>query len=434
MAGRIMAKREHGGSTFLDIEDGSGTIQIFLKKDVLGDKEYDFFLEVMDIGDFIEVNGTLFKTKQEEPTLQVEKYRILAKSLKPLPEKWHGLQDTEERYRKRYLDMIFNGQVKHKFKFRTRIIQILRDLLNKNGFLEVETPILQTLAGGANARPFKTHLNTLDLDVYLRVAPELFLKRFLVGGLERVFEFGKNFRNEGMDKDHNPEFSALEFYVAYKDYEWLMAFTEGMLEDLVTKLFGSTKVVYAGGEIDFKKPYKLVTFNEILKKYSGMDYGEADEEDLARKAKDLEITIEKAMTKGNIADEIYKKIARPKIIEPTFVINHPLDISPLSKRLEKDPDHVARFQLLVAGNEIINAFSELNDPIDQRERFEQQMAAAKKGNQETHPYDEDFIEALEYGMPPAAGWGLGLDRLIAILTDSHSVREVISFPLMKPKD
>lgn len=433
LAGRIMARREHGGSAFLDLEDNSGRIQLFFKKDILGDDDYQFFLNTVDIGDFLEVRGTSFKTKKDERTLEVLDYKILAKSLLPLPEKWHGLQDVEERYRKRYLDLIFNPELKGKFEKRSRIVQELRDFMNANDFLEVETPTLQLVAGGANAQPFKTHLSILNLDVYLRIAPELFLKRLLVGGFERVFEFSRNFRNEGMDRDHNPEFSELEFYAAYKDYQWLMDFTEKMFETLVKKLFHGTEVKYKEYKIDFKGPYQRKKFNDLLKEYSGLDYDTASEKDLVKKAQELDIKIEKAMTKGNVADEIYKKVARPHIIQPTFVIDHPVDISPLSKTLEGNPGHVARMQLLVAGHELINAYSELNDPIAQKERFEEQLKAAKKGNQEAHPYDEDYIEALEYGMPPAAGWGLGIDRLVAILTDSHSIREIILFPLMKPK-
>ncbi len=453
LAGRVMAKREHGGSTFLDINDGSAQIQLFFKRDALGNKEYDFFLETVDIGDFIEAGGTLFKTKQEERTLEVHAYKLLAKSLLPLPEKWHGLQDMEERYRKRYLDLIFNPEVKAKLEDRSKIIEHLRQYLINNGFLEVETPILQTLYGGASAKPFKTHLDTLDLPLYLRIAPELYLKRLLVGGFEKVFEIGRNFRNEGMSREHNPEFTMLEFYAAYWDYEKAMEFVESMLEHIVDKKFGlnpvlagsaehlggqnvnvlgGTKIEYQGKEIHFVKPYPRITFNDLFKKYSGLDYDSADENDLKEKAKELGIKIEKNMTKGNLGDEIYKKVARPHITQPTFVINHPLGISPLAKKIGNDPAHAARFQLIVGGMEIVNAFSELNDPIDQRQRFEAQEKVAKKGNEEAQRLDEDYLEAMEYGMPPAAGVGLGIDRLVALLTDSHSVREVILFPLMKP--
>ncbi len=432
LVGRIMARRDHGGSTFLDVQDATGRIQSYFKKDKLGDRDYEFFLETVDIGDFVEVQGTPFRTKQNEPTLEVEKYRLLSKSLLPLPEKWHGLKDIEERLRKPYLDMIFNPEVGERFKLRTEIIRELRRFLDGRGFLEVETPVLQTIAGGALARPFKTKINALEMDVYLRVAPELFLKRLLIGGFEQVYEIGKNFRNEGIDRDHNPEFTELEFYAAYKDYEWLMKFTEELFEQVAAKIFGGSQIKYKDQVIDFKGPYRRVTFNDLLKKYSGLDYDETDQETLAKKAKALDVQIEKTMTKGNIADEIYKKVARPDMVQPTFVINHPLDISPLAKRLEKDPEHAARVQLVVGGHELTNCFSELNDPIDQRERFEAQRKAAKKGNVEAHPYDEDYIKALEYGLPPSAGFGLGVDRLVTILTDSHSIREVILFPLMKP--
>ncbi len=425
LAGRVMAYREHGASCFLDLEDATGRIQLYLKKDVVGDFDYDLFLKTIDIGDWLEVSGFLMKTKKEEKTLEVEKYRLLAKALLPLPEKWHGLQDVEERYRKRYLDFIFNPEVRKKIETRTLVIKEIRRILDSHNFLEVETPILQTLAGGANAQPFQTHLNTLNLDLFLRIAPELFLKRLLVGGFERVYEFAKNFRNEGMDRDHNPEFTMLEFYAAYWDYEKMMTFLEKMLEELGGKI---------SSLINFKGPYPRITFNDLFQKYIGINYDEADEETLIKKAKELEIKIEKTMTKGNVADEIYKKVARPKITEPTFIINHPLEISPLSKKIEKDPEHVARFQLVAGGTEIMNGFSELNDPLDQRERFEEQEKTAKKGNKEAHRFDQDFVEALEYGMPPAAGVGVGIDRLTALLTGSHSVREVIAFPLMKPRE
>ena len=425
LAGRVMAYREHGASCFLDLEDATGRIQLYLKKDVVGDFDYDLFLKTIDIGDWLEVSGFLMKTKKEEKTLEVEKYCLLAKALLPLPEKWHGLQDVEERYRKRYLDFIFNPEVRKKIETRTLVIKEIRRILDSHNFLEVETPILQTLAGGANAQPFQTHLNTLNLDLFLRIAPELFLKRLLVGGFERVYEFAKNFRNEGMDRDHNPEFTMLEFYAAYWDYEKMMTFLEKMLEELGGKI---------SSLINFKGPYPRITFNDLFQKYIGINYDEADEETLIKKAKELEIKIEKTMTKGNVADEIYKKVARPKITEPTFIINHPLEISPLSKKIEKDPEHVARFQLVAGGTEIMNGFSELNDPLDQRERFEEQEKTAKKGNKEAHRFDQDFVEALEYGMPPAAGVGVGIDRLTALLTGSHSVREVIAFPLMKPRE
>lgn len=433
LTGRVLALREHGGSTFADLNDGSAKIQLILKEDVVGKEEYRFFLEVVDVGDFVEAKGTLFETKRGEKTLEVLIYKMLAKSLLPLPEKWHGLQDIEERYRKRYLDLMFTPGLKEKFIIRTKIIQELRHFMNRHDFMEVETPTLQLMAGGAMARPFKTHLHTLDLDLNLRIAPELFLKRLLVAGFERVYEFSRNFRNEGMDRDHNPEFSELEFYAAYQDYNWLMEFTEKMFESVVTQIFGDTCVKYKNHVLNFKGPYPRIKFNDLLKKYSDLDYDETDEKQLAEKAEKLGVEVNKTMTKGNLADEIYKKVALPEIIQPTFVIDHPIEISALAKPIEGNPDHAARFQLLVCGREVINAYSELNDPAVQRERFETQRKIAKKGNEEAHPFDEDYLEALEYGMPPAAGWGLGIDRLVALLTDSHSIREIILFPLMRPK-
>lgn len=429
VVGRLMSIREHGGSAFADLKDGSGKIQIFFKKDVLGEKNFNFFIENFDIGDFIQATGIAFKTKRGEPTLEVKDFKILAKSLLPLPEKWHGLQDVEERYRKRYLDLLFNESVKEKFLLRSKIIEKIRGYFLKQKCIEVETPILQTIPGGALAKPFKTHLNTLDLDLYLRIAPELYLKRLLIGGFEKIFEMGRNFRNEGIDREHNPEFTMLEAYFAYRDYIWLMDFVENLFEYLVKEVFGKTKVKYKDDYIEFKKPYKRIEFNELLKKYTKLDYDKNSEKDFVKFAKEVGLKIEKGMTKANIADELFKKLIRSNIINPVFVINHPVDLSPLSKRLGEDMHHVARFQLLIGGFELVNAFSELNDPIDQKERFEEQ----KKLKGDVHPYDKEFIEALEYGMPPAAGMGLGIDRLIALLTNSHSLREVILFPTMKPK-
>lgn len=420
IAGRLLSKREHGGSFFSDIYDGTAKIQVYFKKDIIGEGEFNFLLDVIDIGDFIELEGKVFKTKKGEETLEVQKYRILAKSLLPLPEKWHGLQDIEERYRKRYLDLLFNEEIKEKFLLKSKIMELIRDFFMKNGFLEVETPILQPVAGGALAKPFKTRLNALNMDLYLRIAPELYLKRLLVGGFEKVFEIGKNFRNEGIDKDHNPEFTMLEAYAAYKDYEWLM--------DFVEKLF-----VYLKNELnlDFiKTPFKRLKFNDLLKEYAQLDYELNDKKEFRKRAEELRVEIHKKMTKANIADEIFKKVIRPKLIEPTFVIHHPLELSPLSKKIEGDENYVQRLQLVINGFELMNAFSELNDPIDQKERFEEQ---SKLKGEEVHPYDEDFLQALEYGMPPAAGLGLGIDRLIVLITKSRSIREIILFPLLKER-
>lgn len=432
LVGRIIARREHGGAAFFDIFDGSGTIQAYLKKDVIGEKDFQFILDTIDIGDFVELYGFLFKTKKAERTIEVEKYRLLVKSLLPLPEKWHGLTDVEERFRKRYLDFIFNDEVRKKFKTRTKIIQEVRNFLNSRDFMEVTTPTLQPLYGGASARPFKTHLNILDIDLFLRIAPELYLKRLLVGGFEAVFEFTTNFRNEGIDRDHNPEFSAVEFYAAYKDHEWAMQFTEDMFTNVLNNVIGRTKIEYQGKEIHFTRPYFRSTFSELFKQHLGLDLEYADSDSLKKKAEELGVKIEKTVDKTGLADEIFKKAIRPQLIEPTFVFEYPVELLPLAKRLE-NPGYVGAFQFYAGGLELIKAFTELNDPIDQRKRFEAQERLRAKGDQEAQRLDEDFIQALEYGMPPAAGWGLGLDRFVALLTNSHSLREVILFPLMKPR-
>ena len=431
LAGRIKSLREHGGSTFLHIEDGTGTIQAFFRKDRIGEKGYQFFLDNFDIGDFIEIRGTLFKTKREEKTIEASDFKILAKSLLPLPEKWHGLQDVEERFRKRYLDLIFNQEVKKKFELRSRIIKEIREFLEKDGFLEVETPILQPIYGGAKAKPFKTHLNALDLDLYLRIAPELYLKRLLVAGFEKIYEIGRCFRNEGMDRSHNPDFTMLEFYWAFADYKDMMKLTERMFEGLLKKLFGGLKTKYEGKEINFKTPWPRVEFSKLVRKHTKINLDEINTEALKKEAKKL--GLDPKGEKAEIADEIYKKICRPKIWNPCFIIHHPLGAFPLAKQNEKNPKQTANFQLVAADFELVNAFSELNDPIEQRKRFEEQEKIFKEGFDEAQRMDEDFIEALEYGMPPSAGFGMGIDRLVALLTDSHSLREAILFPTMRPK-
>lgn len=381
LTGRVRTIREHGGSTFLHFEDGAGVIQAYLKRDKLGRKKYELFSDNFDAGDIIECRGSLFKTKKGEKTIEAADCRMLVKSLLPLPEKWHGLQDIEERYRKRYLDLLMNPEIKEIFNKRAEIIKRIRDFLGKNDFVEVETPILQTVPGGAIARPFKTYLNALNLDLYLRVAPELYLKRLLVGGFERVYEIGRCFRNEGMDKNHNPDFTMLEFYAAWWDYEKLMKFTEQLFRHIEPKRF--------------TPPFKRIEYCKIVK---------------------------------NPAQE---KETFVKMKQPTFVINHPVAISPLAKKINQK--ETARFQLLIEGREVVNAFSELNDPLEQRKRFQEQEKLRKKGDLEAHRIDNDFLEALEYGMPPAAGFGMGIDRLVALLTNSHALREVILFPTMKPK-
>jgi len=433
IAGRIRSLRIHGGATFFHIEDGTGKIQTFFRKDRLGEKSYQFFLENFDIGDFIEVRGVLFKTKMGERTIEGADFKMLAKSLLPLPEKWHGLKDIEERFRKRYLDLIFNPEVKKKFEIRSRVIQTIREFLDKAGFLEVETPILQPIYGGAKARPFKTHLNAFDLDMYLRIAPELYLKRLLVGGFEKVYEIGKCFRNEGVDRFHNPDFTMLEFYWAFADYKDLMKLTEKLFEYLLKKVFQKLEITYEGKKINFKVPWPRVEFSQLMRKYTALNVEEINLEGLERKAKEFNLKLEKGLGKAEILDEIYKKFVRPKIWQPTFIIHFPLGFQTLAKALEKDSHRLANFQLVTAGFELINAFSELNDSIEQRKRFEEQKKLMAAGFKEAHPLDEDFLEALEYGMPPAVGFGMGIDRLVALLTDSHSLREVILFPTMRPK-
>ena len=433
LAGRIRSLREHGGSTFCHIEDGTGKIQVFLRRDKLGERGYQFFLNNFDIGDFIEIKGALFKTKKGERTLEVKDFKILTKTLLPLPEKWHGLKDVEERYRKRYLDLIFNKEVKEKFELRSKIIKSLREFFEKEGFLEVETPILQPIYGGAKAKPFKTRLNALDLDLYLRISPELYLKRLIIGGFERIYEIGKCFRNEGMDKSHNPDFTMLEFYLAYADYKDLMKLTEKMFEFLLKKTLSSLKIKHGNKTINFKSPWPRVEFAQILRKYTKIDIDEIHVEALEKEAKKMGVEVEEGEQKAEIADKIYKKFCQPKIWQPTFIIHHPLGAFPLAKQLPSNSSKLANFQLVVAGWELINAFSELNDPLEQKRRFEEQEKSYKNGLQEAQRQDPDFVEALEYGMPPSAGFGMGIDRLIALLTNSHSLREVILFPTMRPK-
>jgi lysyl-tRNA synthetase, class II len=434
IAGRVMAQRGHGGITFLDLKDGLSSMQALVASDRIGQEAYDFCVSVIDIGDIVEVTGTTTTTKRGEKSIQATSWKMLSKSIRPLPEKWHGLQDVEERYRQRYLDLILNDDIKKNFVTRFRTIAALRRYFQEQRFLEVETPILQLIPGGATAQPFKSHMNDLDLDLYLRVAPELYLKRLLVGGFSRVFEIGKNFRNEGTDRDHNPEFTMLEAYAAYKDYNWLMSFTEDLLIAVTTELFGKPEVTYKGSTIPFSKPFRRLAWTDLVHEASGLDYETASGDDFAARARELGVIVEKSMTKSTLADEIYKKTLRQTMRDPVFVIDHPLELSPLSKKISPDSDKVARFQLLVGGFEMTNAFSELNDPIDQQERFEQQQKLREKGSEEAHRFDDDFVAALEHGMPPAAGIGIGIDRLVALFTDSHSLRDILLFPTMKPKD
>jgi len=425
LVGRIRSIREHGGLTFIHFEDGTGKIQGYFKKDLLGEKKYRFFLEYFDLGDFIEIEGVLFCTKTGEKTIEVSNFKILAKALLPLPEKWHGLKDVEERFRKRYLDLIMNPEIKEKFKIRSKIIEELRNIFESQGFLEVETPILQPLPGGALARPFKTYLNALKLNLFLRVSPELYLKRLLVGGFEKIYEIGRCFRNEGIDKHHNPDFTILELYWAWQNKDGMMKFIEKFLSDLIKKIKGTLKISYQGQKINFSPPFKKITFRDLIKKYCQIDIEKANLGDLQKKLKEFKIKIEKKAQRIDCLDALLKKVCAPKLISPTFVIYHPIEMAILAKA-SKDPRYADRFQLFAGGIELINGFSELNDPLEQEERF-------KKAKIEPERKDKDFLEALQYGMPPAAGLGMGVDRLVLLLTDSHSLREVILFPTMRPR-
>ncbi len=435
--GRIRALRAHGGLTFAVIEDGSGQLQAVFRKDVLGAEDYDFWTSNLDIGDFVGIEGTLFLTKRGEKTLDAQKIVLLGKALLPLPEKWHGLTDTEIRYRKRYLDLISNPEVRDIFRKRSLIVKTIRDFLDDKGFMEVETPVFQPLAGGAAAKPFVTRHNALAIDLYLRIAPELYLKRLIVGGFERVYEIARCFRNEGIDHSHNPEFTQVEFYWAYADCEKLMKTTEEMLAAILGKVNGgSLKLVHEGTELDFTAPFARVTFRDLVKEKTGIDIDLADtEEKLVAeiKAKKLKVDLGKAFGYGEIAEAVYKEYCRPSIIQPTFLTDYPAEMIPLAKRKSGDSRKIATFQLLAKGFEICKAYNELNDPIDQAARFLEQEKLREKGAEEAQSMDNDFVEALSVGMPPTAGFGMGIDRLALFLTGVHSVKETILFPTLKPE-
>lgn len=436
LTGRIRTIRKHGGLTFLHLEDGSDKIQIAIRRDKVGDREYEKFHTLIDIGDFVEVVGTVFKTKLGEKTLEAEKYRLLAKSLLPLPEKFHGLTDVELRYRKRYLDLLANPEVRIIFERRSKIIRAIRNFMDARGFLEVETPILQPLAGGATARPFKTHHNALDVDLYLRIAPELYLKRLMVGGFEKIYEISRCFRNEGIDRDHNPEFTQLEFYWAYADYEDLMKMTEEMIREILKRAVGDYVLEHEGVKLDFTKSLPRRTFRDLVKEHTGIDADLVRSlEDLKKeiKKKKLEIDVSSTCGIGELYDELYKIYVRKYIIQPTFVIDYPVEMIPLAKRKSSDKTKIASFQLVIRGAEIIKAYNELNDPLEQEQRFLEQEAMREAGAEEAQRIDKDFLEALRHGMPPCAGFGMGIDRLTALITGSHSLKEVILFPTLKPE-
>jgi len=428
LAGRMWGRREHGGAVFVDIKDEKGKIQLLFKQDELGDEKMKFLEDFFDLGDFLEAQGVLFKTKRGEITLQVKSFKLLTKSLRPLPKAWYGLEDAEERFRKRYLDLLENETVKEKFIFRSKIISLIREFLNKKEYIEVETPILQPLYGGANANPFITYLEALKMKIYLRIAPELYLKRLVIGGLENIYEIGRCFRNEGIDREHNPEFTILELYSAYKSREEAM----GLIEELFKFLAKTFKKELPRAKSFLKKSWEKISYEDFLNKETGLTFKD-NKEKWFQKALMMKVELNKNDSKEKVAEAIFKKL-RIKITEPTFIIDHPIAISPLAKKKKDDPEKTARFQLIAFGSELVNGFSELNDPIDQKERFQEQAKMKKKGDQEAHPQDLDYIEALEYGMPPTAGLGIGIDRLISVFTEASSLKEIILFPFMKPKN
>jgi lysyl-tRNA synthetase class 2 len=432
IAGRIMALRRFGKAAFVVLSDRTGRLQAYLKKDSLGEGAYDRFLKFVDVGDILWVEGKLFVTKTGELTVEASSYRLITKSIRPLPEKWHGLSDVETRYRQRYVDLIVNDEVRGIFRRRNRIVSFLRDYLARRDFLEVETPMMQPVAGGATAKPFVTHHNALDMDLYLRIAPELYLKRLLVGGLERVFEINRNFRNEGISTQHNPEFTMLEFYQAYATFDDLMSLTEDMLSSLAKELFGGMMFPYQGETLDFTPPWERITIAQAVAKYGGVPEEKLSDEGFLRGvAKELHVSDAETASPGDLLAAVYEEVAERKIAGPAFVTEFPIEVSPLSRRNDRRPNVVDRFELIIRGREIANAFSELNDPMDQKGRFEEQLRRRERGDEEAHFLDDDYIRALEYGMPPAAGEGIGIDRLVMLFTDSPSIREVILFPQLR---
>lgn len=434
VAGRIMSRRGHGKVSFMDLQDSKGRIQLFVKMDLIGEEEYKR-LGLLDIGDIVGATGEVFKTKTGEISIRVKEMTLLTKSLQILPEKFHGLKDPDLRYRQRYVDLIVNPEVKETFILRTKIIKAIREYLDERDFLEVETPILNTIAGGANARPFITHHNTLDIDMYLRIANELYLKRLIVGGFEKVYEMGRMFRNEGMSYKHNPEYTSIELYQAYADYKDMMRITEEIVAYAAEKALGTTKINYQGKEIDLTPPWNRMTMIEAVKKYTGVDFNQIDSDEEAIKiAKEKGLEIKPGMKRGHVISEMFEEFCEEHLVQPTFITHHPVEVSPLAKRSPEDPRLTNRFEAFINTWEIANAFSELNDPIDQKERFLEQARQREAGDVEAHMMDHDFVNALEVGLPPTGGLGIGIDRLVMILTNQPSIRDVILFPTMKPLD
>jgi lysyl-tRNA synthetase class 2 len=433
LAGRIMTKRGKGKAGFAHVQDLTGQIQLYVRKDAIGEEQYEIFSSV-DIGDLVGVEGVLFKTKVGELSIKVKDFTLLTKALRPLPDKYHGLKDIEQRYRQRYLDLITNPESKKTFISRSRIIQSMRRYLDNHGYLEVETPMMHSIAGGAAARPFVTHHNALDMELYMRIAIELHLKRLIVGGLEKVYEIGRVFRNEGVSTRHNPEFTMIELYEAYADYKDIMSLTENLIAHIAQEVLGTTKIQYGDQEVDLTPEWTRLHMVDAIKQYTGVDFwGETSVEEARALAKEHGVEITEHMQYGHIVNEFFEQKVEEQLIQPTFIYGHPVEISPLAKKNAEDPRFTDRFELFIVAREHANAFTELNDPIDQRERFEAQLREKEQGNDEAHEMDDDFIEALEYGMPPTGGLGIGIDRLVMLLTNAPSIRDVLLFPHMRQR-
>lgn len=446
IAGRVMTRRIMGKASFFNLQDSEGVIQVYIRRDDVGVEEYNkVFKKLVDIGDFVGIKGFVFKTRTGELTVHAEEFTFLGKTIRPVPTPkeveneegemvtYDAFSDKEQRYRQRYIDMVVNPEVRDVFKKRTKMVQAMRNFMNERGYLEVETPILQPVYGGAAAKPFVTHHNALDMDLYLRIANELYLKRLIVGGFDGVYEFSKDFRNEGLSRFHNPEFTQVELYVAYKDYNWMMDFMEQMIEHVAKTLHSSTKVQVGEHEIDFKRPWPRIPMYEAIENETGRDLSDKSEDEIRAIARELHVETDDKMGKGKLIDEIFGEFVEPKLIQPTFITDYPIEMSPLAKKHRTKKGLVERFEAICNGKEIANAFTELNDPVDQRERFEEQARLRAGGDEEAMTVDEDFLRAIEYGMPPTAGIGIGIDRLAMIMTDSDSIRDVLFFPQMRPE-
>ncbi len=434
LAGRVLAIRKHGKSIFVILQDLSGKIQAYIKQDAVGDAQFDHFNRFIDIGDILWVSGPSFKTKMGEITIKVDSFSLLSKCLHPLPEKFHGLTDVETKYRQRYLDLISNPESKDRFKKRAQIIRVIREFLNEHDFIEVETPLLHPIAGGAAAKPFTTHHNALDSEFYLRIAPELYLKRLVVGGFERVFEIGRNFRNEGISTKHNPEFTMFEMYVAHQNYEWMMNFSEELLKKIAKEVCDSTMITYGDHQLDFEKSFERISMHDAVVKYADVDPSDLTPQTIDTAIQKSGIKIDpKKSSYGEKLFELFDQLVESKLIQPTFITHFPIEVSPLAKRDPENPDFVLRFEMFVAGMELSNAFNELNDPFDQAERFKQQSDAKDAGDEEAHHYDADYVLALEHALPPTVGFGMGIDRLTMLLTNTQSIKDVILFPTLKKR-